>query len=271
MNPTHIFYKRHSLFLNAGIVVAGTILLKMIFHLFGWEVLSANPLLSGIVGATVFLMGFLLSGVMSDYKESEKLPGDLASSIESLVDEAVIIHRSKDEKMGKTYLESLLAFSLSLEAWFHKKRKTRELMEELRNMSRFFTDFEAITQANFIARLKQEQSMLRKILIRIHTIRETSFIPSGYLIAMTTTGLLLFGLILVKMDPFYESLFFVGVIAFLLSFLLLLIRDLDNPFGYYESGSMEEISLTPLKDVITRLQSLLESVELATGQADGRP
>jgi len=53
------------------------------------------------------------------------------------------------------------------------------------------------------------------MIIRIHTIRETSFISSGYLIAELTTMSLAIGLILAKIDPFYESLFFTGVIVFL--------------------------------------------------------
>lgn len=221
-----IFFKRHSLFLNAGCVVAAVMILKAIAHLLGWEVLSINPLLSGIIAANVFLMGFLLSGVMSDYKESERLPGELAAGIESLVDEATIICRSKNKEKGCEFLQSVRNFAVSIEHWFYKKKRTDDIMNELRDLSLFFVDFESITQANFIARLKQEQTNLRKILIRIRTIRETSFIPSGYLIATTTTTLLMTGLILVKMEPFYESLFFVGVISFLLSFLLLLIRDL---------------------------------------------
>jgi len=73
------------------------------------------------------------------------------------------------------------------------------------------------------------------------------------MIAEITTVLLTLGLIFSKIDPFYESLFFVGVITFLLTFLILLIRDLDNPFGYYESDSAEDVSLKPLDDLIGKL------------------
>ena len=75
------------------------------------------------------------------------------------------------------------------------------------------------------------------------------------MVAETVTLLLIGGLILSKIDPFYESLFFVGVITFLLAFLNLLIRDLDNPFGYYEGDSAEDVSLKPLDDVISHLKS----------------
>ena len=56
-------------------------------------------------------------------------------------------------------------------------------MAALGEMTHYFAGLEGLTQANFIARLKQEQSNIRRMLIRIHTVRETSFIPSGYIIA----------------------------------------------------------------------------------------
>jgi hypothetical protein len=101
------------------------------------------------------------------------------------------------------------------------------------------------------------------MLIRIHTIRETSFISSGYLLADFITILLSIGLILAKIEPFYESLFFVSVISFLMIFLLMLIRDLDNPFGYYDRASSEDVSLRPLEDAVGRLGQIA-SVEAAT-------
>ncbi len=252
----NLFFKKHSLFLSAGGIVGIVILLKIFCHVIGWEVLSVNPLLSGIIAANVFLMGFLLSGVMADYKESERLPGEIATGIESIVDEALIVYHSKDKQLALECLDALRDFTQSINQWFHKKKRTPELMQELRDLQRFFIDMEPLTQAAFISRLKQEQSNIRRILIRIRTIRDTSFIPSGYLIATATTTFLVVGLIIVKMDVFYESLFFVGVIAFLLSFLMLLIRDLDNPFGYYENSSMEDISLDPLQDVMNRIEQL---------------
>ena len=69
---------------NALVVVAVVIALKAAAHALGWEALSLNPLLSGIVAADVFLMGFLLSGVLADFKESEKLPGEVAASLRSV-------------------------------------------------------------------------------------------------------------------------------------------------------------------------------------------
>jgi hypothetical protein len=121
-----------------------------------------------------------------------------------------------------------------------------------------------------VARLKQEQSNLRRTLVRIHTIRETSFISSGYLLADLVTILLCLGLIFAKIEPFYESLFFVSVISYLMIFLLMLIRDLDNPFGYYDRSSGEDVSLKPLEDTVGRLAQPA-SVEASTLKGSAEP
>ena len=86
-----------------GIVIA----LKLIAHWFGWEIISLNPLFSGTVAANVFLMVFLLTGVLGDYKESERLPGELATSIESIAEEALTIYKSKNASAGKECLAYL--------------------------------------------------------------------------------------------------------------------------------------------------------------------
>jgi predicted membrane chloride channel (bestrophin family) len=240
--------------------VGVVIVLKLACHWLGWEVISLNPLFSGIVAANVFLLSFLLNGVLTDYKESERLPGELAASLETMADEAATIYEFKRSEAARQLLDSLLTLSQSIKAWFYKQAPTRQLMESLGKMNHCFFGLEGVTQANFIARLKQEQSNTRRMLIRIHTIRETSFIPSGYLLANITTILLLMGLVLSKIEPFYESLFFVGVITFLLRFLGLLIKDLDNPFGYYEGGSQEDVSLKPIDDAISRLKVISQHV-----------
>ena len=179
--------RRHALWLNASLTVAGVIALKLAAHWLDWEVISLNPLFSGIVAANVFLLGFLLSGVLADYKESERLPGELAASIETMADEAATLYEFKNVEVARWLLESLLALSSSIKDWFYKKEQTRRVMATLGTLNHFFIDLEGSTQANFIARLKQEQHNIRRMLIRIHTVRETSFIPSGYLIAQVTT------------------------------------------------------------------------------------
>ncbi|MCX6835625.1 MAG: hypothetical protein NTW07_10935, partial [candidate division Zixibacteria bacterium] len=165
--------------------------------------------------------------------------------------EAATVHLRSGDKVAQELSVFVRELAGSIHAWFYRKERTGILMNKINELNRFFLAFEPLMQANYIVRMKQQQDALRRIIIRIHTIRETSFISSGYLIAEVTSILLALGLVMAKIDPFYESLFVVGVIVFLLAFLILLIRDLDNPFGYYENGSTEDVSLKPLEDFIS--------------------
>ena len=47
--------------------------------------MELNALFTSLVAGTIFLIGFLISGVLSDYKESEKLPSELSASIKTLI------------------------------------------------------------------------------------------------------------------------------------------------------------------------------------------
>jgi predicted membrane chloride channel (bestrophin family) len=255
----HIVQKNRIFYMVMSIVVV-IILLKSILHIFGWEMITMNTIFSGLIGANVFLMGFLLSGVMADYKESEKIPGELASTMATIADELEILCKSKKSPVPVEAFNYLIDLADKIRRWMYKEEKTSLVAGSITGLNDYFIKFEELTQANFIARLKQEQNNLRKLITRIHTIRETDFISSGYFIAKTTTILLVAGLIFTKIEPFYESLFFVGVVSYLLIFLIFLIRDLDNPFGYYEDSSSEDVSLKPFLDVTEDLKRRFQAV-----------
>ena len=197
---------------------------------------------------------------MTDYKESEKLPGELAISIETIADECMIIYKKTIAKPAEECLVYILDMIDSINGWFYKKERTRSLMDKLSGLNDFFLDFESLTRANFIARLKQEQSAIRRILTRIHTIRETSFVSAGYAIAEAITVFLMIGLMFVKIEPFYEALFFISAIAFLQTYMIALIKDLDNPFEFYaKEREADEISLKPLDDLKQRLNEKINA------------
>jgi hypothetical protein len=198
--------RRYRLLIRASSLVILVVAGKLLVHLLGWEVLSVNPLFSGIVAANVFLMGFLLSGVLSDYKESERLPGELAAALENLAQEVRGIRCARPEAAILPCLEQLSQLAAGLLGWFHKRQRTHALINQLNDLTPQFALMEQWTQATLVARLKQEQSNLRRTVIRIHTIRETSFVSSGYLLADMITLLLCGGLIFVRRDFLCDDL-----------------------------------------------------------------
>jgi predicted membrane chloride channel (bestrophin family) len=244
------------IFLKALALVGLIIIIKFFTHIFALEFLTINNLFSGIIAANVFLMGFLLSGVLSDYKESEKIPGEIASSINNIYSELIYLYDDKKISKSKECMVYCQELTRSILEWFNRKERTPSLIAKTRYLNSLFAKIENDTQANYIVRLKNEMAGLSRNIIRVDTIRDTNFISTGYQISISVTALMCFGLIFSKIDPFYESLFFVGVISFLMIFLILLIHDLDNPFAYDKKYSAENVSLYPIERILAEIEIL---------------
>jgi prevent-host-death family protein len=252
--------------LRVGAATAVVVVAKIAVHQLGWEYISLNALFTGIIAANVFLMGFLLSGVLSDYKESEKLPGEVSACLENIAQEALGVGLGRPEIDPGPTLGRVAQLSADILSYLNKKLDMAGLLDSIDDLTVKYAGLDPSTQGTWIARLKAEQSNLRRTMIRINVIRETNFVSTGYLLADVITILLCVGLVLTQLDPFYESLIFSGVIAYLMVFLLMLIRDLDNPFGYYEGASNADVSLQPLLDTTARLASIAEKAA-APGRA----
>jgi hypothetical protein len=239
-------------------VIIVLILVKSFTHYYGFEFFSLSALFTAIISANIFLVGFLVSGVLSDYKDSEKIPTDISTSIESIADEGKIIYKSKDKKIGKELIQCCSKMCMDVSDWFENKKRTGDVMNDLEGLNDYFIKLEELTPPPFVARLKSEQMSVRKNINRAHTIKDTDFVGTGYAIVEIITGLLIFGFIFMRMDPFYEGIFFVSFVSFMLIYMIYFIKDLDNPFGYGEVGAVENVSLRPFLQTKNRLDNWLE-------------
>lgn len=231
-------------------------ILKFLSHKYGLEVMELNALFTSLVAGTIFLIGFLITGVLTDYKESEKIPSELSASLRTLFDDTYTIYSGKDSETAKRFIDFQKSFISSLMDWFYKKEKTKSMLNKISAMNEFFVELDKEgVQANYIIKMKNEQNNLRKIILRIDTIRDTEFVGSAYAIVEAMGFVIAFGLIIIKIEPFYASLFFTLLVNFLIAYMFLLIKDLDNPFDYGVNGeSGTEISLKPLHDFETVLK-----------------
>lgn len=258
MNTFKVLLQKWSIAIKVIPVLIVVVVLKLLSHTYGFEVIALNALFTSLVAGTIFLLGFLITGVLSDYKESEKIPSDLAASLETLFDDAHTIHKAKDSKAAKAFIEHHKTLVSSISNWFYKKEKTQSILEKISEMNQFFIAMEKEgVQANYLIRMKNEQSAVRKTVLRIHTIRDTNFIASAYAIVEALGFSIGLGLILVKIEPFYESLFFTVLVMFLITYMFFLIKDLDNPFDYTVHGENgTEVQLKPLHDLELRLKKV---------------
>ncbi len=253
-------------------VVLVAALVKVAINALGWEPISLSPLYTGLLAATVFLLGFLMAGTLADYKESEKLPGDLTASLETIADECLILYEDKSAEPALDCLRHLRDLVGEVLSWFYQHSvATASVLERVSGLNRFFLAFEPLTQPNFIVRLKQEQSAIRRMVIRIETIRDTSFVGAGYAIAELSAALIVIGLLLIDINPASDAIFMLSVITFLLVYVIALIKDLDDPFEYNGDGTAAgsaEVSLKPIEDLAERLSGRIADLERGDSISD---
>jgi predicted membrane chloride channel (bestrophin family) len=248
--------RRGWLFGRVVLLLLSLLAAKVLVHRLHWEPLAPNPLFPALVASEVFLMGFLLNGVLLDYKEGERIPAELAAALECLARETMSVRECHPDAEVTPALELLAAFSEDLLVWVGHARPVAALLDRLEALQLAVDRLGRCNPAPLQARLLLELANIRRAVHRIEVIRATIFVPSVYGMAYIGTGLLTVGLVLTDIEPFGESLFFIGVISFLLIKLLLLITDLDNPFGTGEAMSVENVSLRPLGLAVERLRLL---------------
>lgn len=257
--------------LRVAPLIALTAIAKVGADRIGWDTVELNPLYTGLVAGNIFLVGFLLSGTLTDYKESERIPGELAARAETIADECEILYRDIAAPAARECLEHVGTFARSVNGWLHGSTTVDAPLEAIEGFNRHFLAFQPLTQPNFIVRLKQEQALLRLLVLRINTIKETSFVGAGYVIAWIASVLLVIALVLADFAALGAELFLVCAISFLVAYLVLLIRDLDNPFDYDVNGrrGSAEVSLAPINRLEQRMAEELRRLdETAPGALD---
>jgi sugar phosphate permease len=97
--------------------------------------------------------------------------------------------------------------------------------------------------------MRNELTAIDRISNRIATIAGTSFIPTAYAISEVAIGAVIVVLLFLKMDSLLQGLVLFGAIAVLSIGLLLLIKDMDNPFEV-GAGTYADVNL----DLLWHLQ-----------------
>ncbi len=198
------------------LVLLTIVAVKVLVHRMHWELLAPNPLFPALVASDVFLLGFLLNGGLMDYNESEKIHGELAAALECLATEARSVRELHPEAEVMGHLALLASFSEDLLAWMKDGGLVTTLLNRLNELQHSIERLGLWNAAPLQARLLLELANIRRVVVRSEVIRETTFVPTVYWMTYVGTGFLIGGLVLTKIEPFREALFFIPVISFLL-------------------------------------------------------
>lgn len=262
---TRFFRGDRRLLMLALPVAVCMILLKWLYDESALKHLDFSPLLTGVIAAEVFIIGFILSGTTADFKEAERLPGELVASLETIADECLIMDAELQIPEARECLSLLAEIGASVRLWLLHDTDLDGVIAKLRQLNPFFMVFAPKIQAGFTTRLKSEQANIRKLVIRMDTMRRTSYVSAGYLIAEVTALMILVLLMITEIGPLAPTILVVGVITCLMVYMLALIRDIDNPFEY--RGGLPgpaDVDLTVIERSEARLRSLATTIHSAS-------
>lgn len=231
------FLKKYGIAMTALAIVAVLLVVKIMIDKNGLSSIPITTLLGSLIGGVFFTIGIIFSGAVSDYKESEKIPGEIAVAIKNLYKDSKVIpyDPAKDSEI-RSSVESLQLHSKELLSTINSnfKRNVWKLKEIESVMEKIDIDVETLSRKgvapNLIIKLRSELGNIDRLAHRVDIIMETSFIPAAYTISELAIGAVIAILLFVKSDSFYGGLALFGIISLVLISLILLIKDMDNPF-----------------------------------------
>ena len=230
------FLRKWGLSLKVLWIALFILLVKVIANIFGFEPFTNNPLLSSVIGGMTFLIGFILAGTLTDYKESEKLPGEIVSSLENIYEEGRYLKQLNymfDFDKLNNILDKIVD---DLKGDLQYKRR-KMAIHTVSTLSEVILQAEKLgLPAVWISRIKTEQSALKKNIFRMYHIKQTQFIPAAYAIVDIMVFIIITLLVLLKFERFYEGLLMTTIISYIFIYMTMLIKDIDDPFDLSAKG-----------------------------------
>ncbi len=210
-----------------------------------------------VLTAGVFLTGFLLTGTMADYKEAEKLPGEVASTLELLEEIMVLASSTRPTLQLPELRKKVLVLTESIQGWLFKKVTTPAMFESLTVFTAVLAQLERDGAGPYASRAIPQLAGLRKTVARIDVISRTGFLPPAYALLETLLGLILILVVAAKYKSMLAEFILVPVLTLIYVYMLRLIKDVDDPFDYAPDGSRRggaEVELFPLEEYAGRLR-----------------
>lgn len=256
-------HRRWRLFWTSVPVAVGLTALKLVLNEWlGFKgFLEFNSDLNVIFTALVFIMGFILAGTITDFKEAERLPGEIACQLEIMedwfVEASVIAARTPDYPPdGPTRRELLSAVRDSTHetlAWLKSAdKRSEDIFAAVKRLDEQIKRMEQAGLDKVTVRMLGDVNQLRRAITRAYTIARTEFMGSAYALF---EFFLAFVFLLLLACSFRTPVVAAVVTSFLSLtywYLYRLIRDIDNPFDFGRGHT--EVSLQPLERYAARIE-----------------
>jgi hypothetical protein len=238
-------------------------------HLLGWHGALELGDVAALLTAGAFLIGFMLSGTMADYKESEKLPGEIATTLETLDDHLALAAVKKPELDARALRGRVDELAAAVERWLHGHGAVDAVLDRIGATTELAQEIERLGHWTS-GRVLAELSGLRRTVTRIHVIQSTTFLQPGYALLDTLVTAIVAMLLLARWRSPVVEYTLTTAITLVYVYMVRLIRDVDAPFDHGGAGQRgaAEVDLAPIGAFRTRLRSRVAPVTPLVGVED---
>jgi hypothetical protein len=107
--------------------------------------------------------------------------------------------------------------------------------------------------ANYIVRLRAEQSIVRRLVFRVSHIQKIQFVPSVHVLVQSLVIAIVSLLLFLKTEGSPESALIFGALSYMFIYSLYLVNTLEQPFRKGRQ-SLDDVSLFLLRDFEDKLR-----------------
>ena len=230
---------------------------KWAIHALGWEPWEFDSLTASLFGSATFVIAFVLSGTLSDYRASEDMPTQVANAIETIQDSNTLAATIHPEYDPKPLTQGLIQVIQAVLDWLKHDKSLNSITDAITDLNSLFAKLAPFSSAPMMSRLQGEQAKLRILVTRMQLIRDTDFLAPAYvLLELFLVGAIV-ALLLIGADRFSENMVVSMFLFTSFTYLVALIRDLDNPFQY-SGNTCVDVDLAVLDRAIEQLQRALD-------------
>lgn len=239
---------RYRLFYQAAIVGIVVLLLMLVAAHFKLDVITINTLTGTFFGGVFFTISIIFSGAMADFKEAEKIPGELAVLLKAMHTDALLIApqgtECTEEKDIVCHIEGLLStINANLRGnYWHKS----QLDEEINKINKDILDLWAKgTSPSPLMKLRDNLTNIDRLSHRIDYMAYTVDIPGAYMICDLSLITVLVIFVFAQNEWGFGGLLLFALIAFVLTAIVQLIHNIDNPFEY-DKNTVADVDMSVL-------------------------
>jgi hypothetical protein len=227
-------------------------LAKVGVHTLGFEPWEFDSLTGSLFGASTFVLAFVLSGTLAAYNASEDMVVQFINAIESIQDINSYVSRLRPN-LDTARLTTCLADLLDqLAQWLANEVGFEMIDASLADLNQILADLRLNSGDSVVDRGWPELARMRILVNRMAINRDSDFLGPAYaMLEIFLVGAVV-ALVLIGADRFSENMVVSCFLFTSFTYLLLLIRDLDNPFQY-DGTSCVDVDLSVLNACRQRL------------------